>query len=728
MRRWLATLLAVLALLGSPAVRGQVAAEKKRPKIGLALSGGGVRGLAHIGVLEWFEEHRIPVDYIAGTSFGGLVGGMYAIGMTPAEMRQLINSIDWDNVLRGTPAFERLSFRRKQDRRSFQNAIELGLKNGLSGATGLNPGHQIGLFLDRLALPYGGLNNFDELPIPFRCVATDMVAAKPVILKDGSFSQALRATMAFPGLFTPVERDGKVLADGGLMNNIPTDIVKQMGAELVIAVDIGTPLGNRKAVESFLGLLQQSIGVMTIENDRRNLRLADLVVSPDLDQYGLLDFNAAKAITERGYDGAAQRALMLNKLALDDAAWQQHLVERNSRKRSRTPVPSALEITGTRIEDAQAIRNKLEGYIGKPLAPERLQADLTEITGRGRDESLGYEIRRDKQQETLLIRVKQKQYGPPFVNLNLEIEGSDANNIDTSIGGRVTLFEVGSYRSEWRTDFRLGSRTLLATEYYRPLGESGLFVAPRARYERGTQDLFMNGARVAEYQVKRVGAGVDIGYTFRRSELRFGYDLGNINARVRVGDPLLPALKGKVSDVSARYEFDGQDSAVVPSRGVRLRAEAHRFFASPGATSDFSQAEVNLSAFKPITERGSVFVIGAGGTTFAQDAPPEQQFALGGPLRLGALGRGELRGNHYLLSGLGYLHALAKLPPLLGGKVYASSWYEVGGAFQNIASARFFNNISGGVVVVTRFGPVALGGSLGEGGRARLYFSFGRFF
>ena len=187
----------------------------ERHRIGLVLSGGGARGLAHIGVLEWLEQHRIPVDYIAGTSMGGLIGGLYATGMPPAEIRRLVSTLDWDKLLSGPPSYNELSFRRKEDRRAYPTALEFGWRDGLRLPQSINPGHYVGLLLDRLTLPYSTVPTFGDLPTPFRCVATDIIAAEPVVLQDGSLSQALRATMAIPGIFTPIEIGGRVLADGG---------------------------------------------------------------------------------------------------------------------------------------------------------------------------------------------------------------------------------------------------------------------------------------------------------------------------------------------------------------------------------------------------------------------------------------------------------------------------------------------------------------------------------
>ena len=220
------------------------------PLVGLALGGGSARGLAHVGVLEWLEEHRIPVDVIAGTSIGWLIGGAYATGRSVAEVRALIEGIDWDAMFRGEVAYALKTFRRKEDRRDFPVRLDLGLRAGLRLAPGLDPGHEVELFLSRLAVPYAAPTCFDDLPIPFRAVATDIEAATVVELDEGSLATALRGTMAIPGIFQPIERDGLLLADGGLLNNVPADVTRTMGADVVIAVNVSAPLEKRAALRS----------------------------------------------------------------------------------------------------------------------------------------------------------------------------------------------------------------------------------------------------------------------------------------------------------------------------------------------------------------------------------------------------------------------------------------------------------------------------------------------
>ena len=272
-----------------------------RPKIGLALEGGGALGLAHIGVLQWLEEHRIPVDAIAGTSMGGLVGGMYATGMDAQQVRELVTGIDWDGVLRGETDFADLSFRRKEDRADYPAGFEFGLRHGIAFPGGFNSGHQVGLILDRVALPYSTLKNFDELPTPFRCVSTELTQRELHIFADGPLSDALRATMSIPGFFTPVRLNGKVYVDGGLLDNLPTDIALQMGAEKTIAVHLENAELNAETPLSSLSVLGESIASVVASNERRGIALANTVIRVDLRSFSSTSFSEAQKIIAKGY-------------------------------------------------------------------------------------------------------------------------------------------------------------------------------------------------------------------------------------------------------------------------------------------------------------------------------------------------------------------------------------------------------------------------------------------
>ena len=235
-------------------------AKPARPRIGLVLSGGSALGLAHVGVLQWLEEHRIPVAYVGGTSMGGLVGGLFATGHDTAEMKEFVRSIDWSSVFNPAPPFRELAFRRKEDRRDFPNKLQLGLKKGIRLPTSIASGHEVGLVLSRFAAPYSEYRSFDDLPTPFRCVATNLVNGEQVVFKQGSLPIALRATMSLPAIFAPLQVDDMVLADGGMLNNLPVDVVKAMGADMIIAVALVDPEAKKESLESLLGVAKRSIG------------------------------------------------------------------------------------------------------------------------------------------------------------------------------------------------------------------------------------------------------------------------------------------------------------------------------------------------------------------------------------------------------------------------------------------------------------------------------------
>lgn len=721
---------------GQEIVSTQEKIQKKRPKIGLVLSGGGARGFAHIGILKVLEENRIPVDFVAGASMGALIGALYSTGRTPSEMEQIIETLDWDNLLRGKPAFEDLNYRRKEDRRNLPGSITLtGKGRNIKLPDSLNPGHEIGLTLDRLMLAYGENTDFDELPIPFRAVATDLVNAETVVLKSGSLSRALRATMAIPAVFAPVELNGRILADGGILNNIPTDVAKDMGADIIIVVNIETQLGDRAALQDLVGILGQTFYVATVENSRRSLRQADFIVAPDLKNYGTFDFKAGKEIVELGYAGALNKIALLKNLALDAGTWQKYVAARASKTHPDiSPIPEFTLIEGTENPKAvRAIERKLgDKYENKPLDEKTLANNLTELTGTERFDNIGYGTTRRGEQTGLVVRV----YDPPertarttVFEAGVDVNNIEADDVNFNAVGRLTFFDVGGDGSEWRTDFSLGSRTLLATEFYRPFRRSRFFLAPNAFYEDRKVSIYAGGIRLAEYSFRTAQAGIDFGYgTSRDSELRLGYSIGHQKARRRIGDPLLSDLSGRLSFASLRWNYDTRNNVQIPTRGIQLRNSLNYYFDSPGAADSFAQAESRFNAFRPLDGKTVVFGFGGGGTTFGRQAPLFQQFALGGLFKIGGYGSGEFRGSNYLRAGAGVLRETISAPAYIGGKLYLGGWYEGGSAFEIVNTARYRQSLTFGALLQTRIGPIFVGSSAASGRSANLYFSLGRFF
>jgi NTE family protein len=705
-----------------------------RPRIGLALSGGAALGLAEIGVIQWMEENHIPVDRIAGTSMGGIIAAMYATGMSPAEIRDFAEKIDWDEAFLPEPTFSDLSYRRKQDRRDFLINAPLGLKRGLSGPNGFNPGHGVGLLLDRIALPEFEITSFDDLPIPFRCVATDMLSGEPVVLHNGSLAQSVRASMALPGVFTPVELDGRVLADGGMVQNIPVETVRAMDADAVIAVQLQTPRGDRKQLETLNGVLSRAVDVMVTQNERHSLELAQARVIVDTSGFSTTDYDRVQDLIQLGYNSASSQSAALLPYAIQDLAeWQQYLEDRNARRHPQPQKVQTIEVQGADSDTNGRLEHRLSKDTRGPLDLHKLDTQLTRIAGVGQFDRLGYEGFLQNGVPALRVTAHEKSYGPPFVDLAVNVDGSGVAAFDFSAGARVTFMDFADRGGEWRNDLLLGSSNLAATEFYQPLGQSPLFVAPYAFASKVPRNSFDGLTRVAVFGDERAGGGLDLGYdSGRRSEFRLGYELFNGRLSPLVGSSGLPIVSGSTGEFRARYVWDGEDSPTIPSAGSRVVATLSRVLQSPGLEHPIGQLEVQTSTFIPASAKTSLFFLASGGTTFRGSAGPFQIFGLGGQFHLGAYLPQEFLGNNYVYSSFGFRREIYRLPRIVGNRIYWGGWYEAGSAFGTAASnpgpVVVRGTINLGVIAETFLGPISLAGSVSPTGQSRVNLTIGKIF
>jgi NTE family protein len=720
--------------LSLPAQEVSPAPPVHRPRIGLALSGGGALGLAEIGVIQWMEENHIPVDRIAGTSMGGIIGAMYATGMSPAEIQKFAQKVNWDEAFLPEPVYSQISYRRKQDRRDFLVTTSLGLKRGLRGPNGFNSGQGVGILLDRIAFPDSGIKSFDDLPIPFRCVATDMQSGDAVVLHDGSLAQAVRASMAIPGVFTPVELKGHILADGGMVQNIPVETVRTMGADAIIAVELRLPPGDASQLQSLTGVLSRAVSVMITQNERLSLLLADARVSVDMTGFSVTDYSRVAELIQLGYKTAASQAAVLLRYSIQDPAeWQQYLADRAARKGTPLKKIENIEVTGTDSDTNRRIAHQLDKHLHGNVDLPVLETQLTRIAGAGQFDYLGYEGFVQNGVPALRVTAHEKSYGPPFVDLAVNVEGSGVAAFDFSAGTRITFMDVAHHGGEWRSDLLFGSNNLGASEFYQPLWQSRFFVAPFVFASKYARNSFTGLTRVAVFGDERAGGGFDIGYdSGRRSEFRLGYEAFDGKLAPLIGATGLPTVHGSTGEFRARYVWDGQDSPSVPSRGIRAVVTLSRVLQSPGLPHPIGQLDVQTSNFVPITSKTSMFFSASGGTTFRGDAGPFQVFTLGGPFRLGAYLPDEFMGNHYAYTSVGFRRELYGLPQLVGKKIYWGGWYEAGTAFGTQAADPGPVVIRGtfnlGVIADTIVGPIAIAGSVSPTGQSRVNFTMGRLF
>ena len=724
-----------LAAGPSPAPRP----EPRRPRIGLALGGGSARGLAHVGVLEWLHEHRIPIDAVAGTSMGALIGSTYAIGMTAPEIRTMTREIDWDTVMSASPPFADSTFRRKEDRRAFPAGLQMGIRHGLWLPRSLNAGQQVALLLDRLTAPYSAIRNFDDLPTPFRCVAFDVNQAERVVLGSGILPEALRATMALPAIFPPVTIDGRLLIDGGAADSVPADVVRGMQVDVVIAVDVGVKPADEGDITAF-SMVNRTIDALVMAGSRVALASADIVIAPDVSRLTSLDWNSADEWRLRGYQAAEKQAAALLKYSVSQAEYDAHEAARLSRRRTSPSVPAAVVVDGVSALDQAGILRQLAVVPNQPLELDRLGRHILLLSGTDRYELVTYNLAPDPAGERLDVHVRPKANGPAFLTLGIELNNTDSSTFSANVAGRTTLYDAVGEGSEIRLDLVGGTRQAVSSEVYFPLGSTWLFAAPRALLDHGTLNRFEAGRLVGEYGLTRAGVGFDLGVAVGRvAELRAGVDVLRVAESVRVGDPTLPGTDGAERVLTLQAVVDTQDSPVVPSRGVYARARARRFAAAPRPTGDasvisglespqrFSQAEFDVSVFHSVGRRDRMFVRAAGGTSFGA-RPWYEAFSLGGPFRMSAFDNEELTGSNFAFASVGYLRQLPRPPAWVGGPAYLATWIEAGSAFDRRADVAWHGDVSMGVIVDSIIGPVFVGGSVGPSGHQRLYISLGPLF
>lgn len=714
---------------GVPPAAGDPPTPHSRPRIGLALSGGAAFGLAHLGVLRWLAEHRIPVDYIAGTSMGGLVAGLYASGMSAAEAQTFVGGMDWRFALDPKLPYQDLSFRRKQDERDFPTQMELGIKNrSLRLPTGLNAGHGVGLVLSRFTAPWEDLRSFDELPTPFRTVATDIGKGEEVVFDRGSLFDAMRATMSLPAIFSPVEWQGRLLVDGGLVNNIPVDLVRKMGADIVIAVALDVP-DDPGGYTSLLGVARKSMSVLITLNERRSLGQADLILMPDLKGFDGTSYLEWKTLSERGYESAARKQTFLDRLAVGPEEYAAYVAKRTERRRPTEISPAFVEVETTLPRNvADALRKLLGGPSLEAFDRTELENGLNRLVGVGRVESARYGFVHKGEEEGLRITTREKNYGPPFVRISALFNGAPHNGLEMGIGGRITFLDFSGPLSEWRTDFSVGIAERIFSELYHRIGATRWFVAPALFAE--SQRLPFYSGRTQLYQATRreMGGSIDIGYAFSSSdELRIGTEQSTLRYSQALESKITGPLSGLRSEAYIKGTHERRDNPVIPTSGWLAEYSARWVASSPDSSRQFPLLESQLSWAHRLNPKYHFIVRTAGGTTVG-DAPLGFTFFLGGPTGMVAMNRQQIFGNHYYYAGGSLLRSLNYQSLALFGHFYAVANYEVGNAWSRQSVPLPRHSASLGLAGSTPIGVVFLGGAVGDRGDRQVVFLLGRFF
>jgi NTE family protein len=721
MRAAAALPLATLLAGGAPPASAQEAPPPPpagRPRTALVLAGGGARGAAHLGVLKVLEELRVPVDLIVGTSIGSIIGGLYASGLPPDAVHRLILETDWDDLFNDSPRREQVSFRRKQDDALSLMRFEMGLgPGGVELPSGLIAGQKLNHLLRELTLHATGWDDFDQFPIPYRAVAADLVDGSMVVLERGDLADAMRASMAIPGVFTPVEIDGRPLVDGGIVRNLPVDVARTLGARRIIAVDVSTPLPEISEESSMFGVVGRTYSMLITKNvaeQRALLGAGDLLIVPDLEGISSAAFARAEEAVERGVEAARQEREALGSLAVSEEEYAAFL------RRQRRGPGEGLEgtrlaevaVEGLQRVDERLVRSRIETRVGGGLDLTALGRDLERIYEIGEFEQVGFDLEGEEDARRLLIRTREKSWGPRYLRFGLSLESNfEGNGVFTALG-HLTWTQLNRLGAEWKSFLAIGDVDVLSSEFYQPLDFSGFwFVAPRMTGWRDRRETFLEGGGQTVVDEQGVEGGFDVGVQFRNyGEIRVGALRGERDIEFPIDTTLSPE-KVQVGAWRARLTFDQIDNAYFPRRGNLSQLETLLSRESLGADDRFDRISLStLHAFS--FGRNTLLARLRLGTDLGSEIPFYDEFELGGFLNLSGLPPGALQGDVLAYMSLAYYWQVARLPSALGGGVYAGVALEAGNAWEDVGVAELGDLRPAGLLfggADTRIAPLYLG-------------------
>ncbi|HSN21964.1 MAG TPA: patatin-like phospholipase family protein [Usitatibacter sp.] len=705
-----------------------------RPRIGLVLGGGGARGGAHLGVLEVLEELRVPVDCIAGTSMGALVGGAYAAGVAPRDVEKLVGETDWLTMFDDSAGRRAVNVRRKELDDRFYAGAELGVsREGLRFREGAVSGEKLKLFFNRLVRSDLGDRSIEELALPLSIIATDIGTGERVAMRTGNLTTAMRASMSVPGLIAPVTRDDRKLVDGGLVDNLPVGEVKSLcNPDVVIAVNVGSPLLKPDQVTGVLTVLGQVVNLLTEQNVAKSRALlgpGDIYIQPDLGRLGSTDFTRQLEAAAKGREAAQAMAAELRRFsvpAAEYAAWQDRL---RLAIPHAPPVIDEVQVAETRFVNPQTIRRGIRQQEGEPLDSGNLARDLVREFSQGDLSSLDYSVVRNRDRTILRITPVEKSWGPDYLrfglNLSSDFRGDSRYNV-RALYRRTWMNALGA---EWLVGGQIGSEQSLGTEIYQPLDlRHVFFVRPYASTSLRRVPIYSEGGRLAVYRVQENLAGAELGMNLGvNAQATGGWVERRIGAVLDTGPDSFFNTTQEVGGPTAAFVLDTYDQPFFPTRGMRLDAS---YFDALHASAGFEPYAKGEARWGGAWSRGRWTLLGGleGGATFKGTLPIGDAFALGGPRRLTGFANDQMLGGDYSLGRLEAQYRLNYSSPLWGLTLVGGLMAEAGRMnkpFTETSLTGWQRSISAYLAANTFLGPVYIGVADAKHGKARFYLFIG---
>ncbi|MFM1702334.1 patatin-like phospholipase family protein [Aeromonas salmonicida] len=746
-RGW--THLFLILLAGLPLM---AAAQSERPRIALVLSGGGAKGSAHIGILKVLEEKRIPVDIIVGTSMGSYVAGMYAMGLSAEEVERTTLAIDWNKGYQDKVGRDELSLRKKQQSEKYQLRTDIGVNgDAVQFPDGFFQGQSMASLLRHATSNLPAQKSFDDLPIPYRAVATDMETVTPFVLEGGSLAKAMQASMSIPGALKPVEWEGHILADGGTVNNMPVDVAKGMGADIVIAVDIGARLRTRESLKSGLAMIDQLTTYMTqVGTDKQRALLGpqDILLTPEFGNMGIADFSLMPEGIKQGEAVANRAATQLDALSLSPREYAVYRNQKLSRRAERSGQPAyyidKVEILNkSRLSD-ETVRAMLKVKPDKIQTNESLEAGIRRLYALESFDRITYEVEERDGENVLVVDASEKNWGPGYLNFQFGFSDDFESSSNYNVGMSYTLTNLNEWGAEWLTEASLGTAKHLKTDFYSPLEPSQTFYGEASlAYDKTQRRIFIpedpNGANDVSY--------IDSEYSFTSADLAVGWNRQpwsrlSLGLEGKVGSIDIRNVKGADTDASSwgpyvRFEHDTLDSRYFPYQGVYWNIKGGystvRLDDVDEINDRYEGINYHLAMIKPWSwDRHSLNLLLEGGGSTSQEEYPLFVQDLGGLFRMSGFQRYQLSGRYSLFGGLRYIYRVVdndfgalRAPLYLGGSL------EQGGVWDKGEDISIESSYTGGSVYVgieSFLGPIFLGYGIAEGGNNMFYLQLGTTF
>ncbi len=730
-----AALLLVLSAAVYPVTAlSQLLSEEERPSVAVVLGGGGAHAIANLGLLEELERQRVPVDLVVGSGIGGVIGGLYAAGMTTAEIRDFFISTDWEDIFNPDTRREDLSYRRKRDDDDFLIKYRVGIKNGQAQLpAALVPNGKLARLLQSVVSHTKGIQDFDDLPLAFRAVTMDLLSGEQVILDSGSLDRAMLATLTAPGTLPPVQIAGRYLVTGSLLNNLPIDVARELGADVIIVADVGPYLRTADEINSIFGIVDQVSHILQRRNSVASLstlRESDIVVRPAIGPARETDFSA---LEERFAEGAKAVAAVADRLAtirVSDSEYRDFVANRQKR-RATNPVISEIVLANESQVDDALILAQLSQSLNAPLDKEQLDADMRKIYGIGAFSTVDFNLRSRGDETILELRTIESRAGNRFWRFGISLQDDFEGNSAYTGSASFTWTQINRLGAEWRNVLRIGEIQQVATEFYQPVDKLGrYFVSALASFDENNVNSFENGAITDQSRVRRILGQLAVGRIFGNSgEIRVGTVFGSGSTRSNIGSPF-PSTTFDVGGVTASASYDTLDNVYFPRRGSTASVGWTGLRDSMGATTDLDVVEGTIGTVKSWgtnTLLGSLKIQ----TQLKEVTGVENLLSTGGLFNLSGFQRDELSGRHTAVGRVIYYRRIRSNPirGLLDASLYVGGSVELGNAWQNSSEVKFSNSLFAGSLFLgadTFIGPVYLAGGLAEGGHSAMYLFIGR--